>query len=193
MASKLHAGMLPLPARSAHTALAHRRGRPVWSGRASRRHPADQRAAQSLSLDRALGQSPGRAEVGRSERRRHRPRRHIGVGGGPLRRQSRYAARRLPVPVGQLRGLEAAAGAQVRCLGQARAELRPGLFIFPHKIYADREGNVWVVDLRSANERERKQYRTPPAAVTPSSSSARKARCCSRSASPAWRAIRPRA
>ena len=32
------------------------------------------------------------------------------------------------------------------------------LFIFPHKIYVDTEGNVWVVDARSANERERKQY-----------------------------------
>ncbi|HZM46771.1 MAG TPA: peptidyl-alpha-hydroxyglycine alpha-amidating lyase family protein [Burkholderiales bacterium] len=33
-----------------------------------------------------------------------------------------------------------------------------GMFVFPHKIYVDRDGNVWVVDLRSANERERKQY-----------------------------------
>lgn len=29
-----------------------------------------------------------------------------------------------------------------------------GMFIFPHKIYVDRDGNVWVVDQRSANERE---------------------------------------
>src|SRR5262245_3430859 len=33
-----------------------------------------------------------------------------------------------------------------------------GMFVFPHKIYVDRDGNVWVVDLRSANDRERKQY-----------------------------------
>jgi DNA-binding beta-propeller fold protein YncE len=33
-----------------------------------------------------------------------------------------------------------------------------GMFVFPHKIYVDRDGNVWVVDLRSANERERKLY-----------------------------------
>jgi DNA-binding beta-propeller fold protein YncE len=33
-----------------------------------------------------------------------------------------------------------------------------GLFIFPHKIYVDRDGNVWVVDGRGVNERERKQY-----------------------------------
>ena len=32
------------------------------------------------------------------------------------------------------------------------------LFIFPHKIYVDREGNIWVVDGRSVNERERKLY-----------------------------------
>jgi len=29
-----------------------------------------------------------------------------------------------------------------------------GMFIFPHKMYVDREGNVWVVDMRGANERE---------------------------------------
>ena len=29
-----------------------------------------------------------------------------------------------------------------------------GMFIFPHKIYLDRDGNVWVADQRAANERE---------------------------------------
>src|SRR5258706_4910386 len=33
-----------------------------------------------------------------------------------------------------------------------------GLFAFPHKIYVDADGNVWVVDGRSANPRERKKY-----------------------------------
>jgi DNA-binding beta-propeller fold protein YncE len=33
-----------------------------------------------------------------------------------------------------------------------------GLFIFPHKIYVDRDGNVWVVDGRGVNERERGRY-----------------------------------
>ncbi len=33
-----------------------------------------------------------------------------------------------------------------------------GLFIFPHKIYVDAENNIWVVDGRSANARERKKY-----------------------------------
>ena len=32
-----------------------------------------------------------------------------------------------------------------------------GMFIFPHKVYMDPEGNVWVVDMRSANERELKK------------------------------------
>jgi DNA-binding beta-propeller fold protein YncE len=31
------------------------------------------------------------------------------------------------------------------------------MFIFPHKIYVDWDGNVWVVDERSANEREREK------------------------------------
>jgi streptogramin lyase len=33
-----------------------------------------------------------------------------------------------------------------------------GMFIFPHKIYVDRDGNVWVVDDRGPNERERLKY-----------------------------------
>ena len=33
-----------------------------------------------------------------------------------------------------------------------------GMFVFPHKIYVDREGNVWVADARGLNERERKLY-----------------------------------
>jgi DNA-binding beta-propeller fold protein YncE len=42
-----------------------------------------------------------------------------------------------------------------------------GLFVFPHKIYQDRAGNVWVVDMRSYNERERKKYPdAPPAGHT---------------------------
>src|SRR6267154_380226 len=32
-----------------------------------------------------------------------------------------------------------------------------GMFVFPHKIYVDRDGNVWVVDMRGANERELKK------------------------------------
>jgi sugar lactone lactonase YvrE len=40
-----------------------------------------------------------------------------------------------------------AAGNLVRSFGA-------GMFVFPHKIYMDRDGNVWVVDMRAANERE---------------------------------------
>jgi DNA-binding beta-propeller fold protein YncE len=32
-----------------------------------------------------------------------------------------------------------------------------GMFIFPHKIHVDRDGNIWVVDARAANERELKK------------------------------------
>jgi sugar lactone lactonase YvrE len=34
-----------------------------------------------------------------------------------------------------------------------------GLFVFPHKIAQDREGNIWVVDMRSYNPREKAKYR----------------------------------
>jgi DNA-binding beta-propeller fold protein YncE len=43
-----------------------------------------------------------------------------------------------------------AAGSLLRSFGA-------GMFIFPHKAYVDRDGNVWVVDLRGANERELQQ------------------------------------
>ena len=33
-----------------------------------------------------------------------------------------------------------------------------GLFVFPHKIAQDRDGNVWVVDMRSMNLREKQKY-----------------------------------
>jgi hypothetical protein len=33
-----------------------------------------------------------------------------------------------------------------------------GLFVFPHKIYQDHAGNVWVVDMRGMNAREREKY-----------------------------------
>ena len=33
-----------------------------------------------------------------------------------------------------------------------------GLFVFPHKIYQDRAGNVWVADMRGMNARERAKY-----------------------------------
>ena len=33
-----------------------------------------------------------------------------------------------------------------------------GMFVFPHKIYIDRDGHVWVIDQRGANERELAKY-----------------------------------
>ena len=33
-----------------------------------------------------------------------------------------------------------------------------GMFVFPHKIYVDADNNIWVVDGRSLNPRERKKY-----------------------------------
>ena len=41
-----------------------------------------------------------------------------------------------------------AAGNMVKSFGA-------GLFVFPHKIYQDRDGNIWVVDMRAMNAREK--------------------------------------
>jgi sugar lactone lactonase YvrE len=37
-----------------------------------------------------------------------------------------------------------------------------GLFVFPHKIVVDPDGNLWIVDGRTLNERERKAYPDEP-------------------------------
>jgi sugar lactone lactonase YvrE len=42
--------------------------------------------------------------------------------------------------------------------GRVLRSFGAGLFLFPHKIYIDADGNVWVVDARGYNERERKRY-----------------------------------
>jgi DNA-binding beta-propeller fold protein YncE len=47
-------------------------------------------------------------------------------------------------------------------LGNLLQSFGAGMFIFPHKIYVDRDNNVWVVDERSANERERKRNPEEP-------------------------------
>src|SRR5258708_27286958 len=41
--------------------------------------------------------------------------------------------------------------------GKRRKSCGAGMFVCPHKIYVDAHGNVWVVDGRSANDRERKK------------------------------------
>jgi len=33
-----------------------------------------------------------------------------------------------------------------------------GLFVFPHRIYQDRDGSIWVVDMRGLNQREKLKY-----------------------------------
>jgi len=33
-----------------------------------------------------------------------------------------------------------------------------GLFVFPHKVYQDRAGNIWVVDMRAVNAREKIRF-----------------------------------
>jgi NHL repeat-containing protein len=37
-----------------------------------------------------------------------------------------------------------------------------GMFVVPHKIYVDRDGNIWVADQRGLNEREREEHPQEP-------------------------------
>jgi DNA-binding beta-propeller fold protein YncE len=39
-----------------------------------------------------------------------------------------------------------------------------GLFVFPHKVYQDSAGNLWVIDMRTYNPREKAKYPNAPAA-----------------------------
>ena len=42
--------------------------------------------------------------------------------------------------------------------GNVKVAFGAGMFVFPHKVYVDRDNNVWVADGRGVNERERKAY-----------------------------------
>lgn len=42
--------------------------------------------------------------------------------------------------------------------GNLKIAFGAGMFIFPHKIYVDRDNNIWVADGRGPNERELKAY-----------------------------------
>jgi len=42
--------------------------------------------------------------------------------------------------------------------GNVLASFGADMFVFPHKIHVDAAGNIWVVDARGANDRERKKY-----------------------------------
>jgi len=44
--------------------------------------------------------------------------------------------------------------------GHLKIAFGAGMFIFPHKIYVDRDNNIWVIDGRSVNERELKEHPT---------------------------------
>ena len=100
---------------------------------------------------------PTARQVGRAERRRHRQGRRFGLGRRtaaaptPIRRP---ACRRSSTTAAPARSCR-------RCSSSTRraTSLRSfgaGMFVFPHKIYVDRDGNVWVVDMRGA-ERARAQ------------------------------------
>ncbi len=47
---------------------------------------------------------------------------------------------------------------QFDAAGRLRKSFGAGMFMFPHKIYIDRNNNVWVADQRDINEREKKLY-----------------------------------
>ena len=53
-----------------------------------------------------------------------------------------------------------------------------GIFIFPHGLHVDRDGNVWVADSRAATAEELRSFPTRKARGTGSSSSAPRARFC---------------
>ena len=42
--------------------------------------------------------------------------------------------------------------------GKLLTSFGAGMFVFPHKIYVDADNNIWVVDGRSLNPRERKKF-----------------------------------
>ncbi len=58
------------------------------------------------------------------------------------------------------------------------ASFGAGLILWPHGIDVDKQGNVWVVDARSASAEELKKFPNAAGKGHTVSSSARRARCC---------------
>ena len=112
------------------------------------RHAAE-RPAEPLPQCRALGKASRRAQVGRAERGRGRQRRPLALGGRPLRRESRRAAGASPFQYDSCAGSSWAPVHKIDPEGNIVKSFGAGLFVFPHRIYQDREGNIWVVDMRS--------------------------------------------
>ena len=47
---------------------------------------------------------------------------------------------------------------QVRCVGKLVRSFGGGIFIFPHGLHVDRDGNVWVTDARAATPAELEKF-----------------------------------
>ena len=117
-------------------------------------------------------------DMGSVERGRDRQRRKIRLGRKPVRRESGHPPWRIPVCVRQLRRFHRRAGHEVRFIRKTLKSFGAGLFIFPHKIYVDADGNIWVVDGRSATIGSARSIRMKSRRAISWSSSARMAGCC---------------
>ena len=104
---------------------------------------ADPNAAPNpYRMDENWAKLPDGREDGRDDRRRDRPRRQEHLGVRPLRRATAATSS------------NARADHEVRCRPATwSTSFGAGMFVFPHGLYVDRDGNVWVTDGR-AQERQ---------------------------------------
>ena len=87
--------------------------------------------------------------MGRLQRRGHRSRRQVRVGDRPM--LARDGAR----------AVSAAKANPVHHFDESGKEIRSfggGMFVWPHGIHVDRDGNVWVTDARAASADELKKF-----------------------------------
>ena len=82
----------------------------------------------------------GEKAVGRLQRCSHRPGRQVGLGDEPLLPRSWPRAASVPRLIRSI-SLFDETGKEIRSFGA-------GMFVWPHGIHIDRDGNVWVTDAR---------------------------------------------
>ena len=101
---------------------------------------ADQRRAEPVQHRQRLLQAARRPDVGIDERGRYRQGRQVDLGRGALRHATAASTAR-PARCPTCRSVLKfdPSGKLVKSFGA-------GLLIFPHGIYVDRDGNVWVTD-----------------------------------------------
>ena len=113
-------------------------------------------AAEPLSHFRSLGEAAERPAHGSGRQSGGRSRRAAHLGGRPLRTAGGGIALRRRVP-----RFEDRSDRPVRSDGKVVKSFGGGMFIWPHGMDVDKEGNVWVTDAVAAEQNSQRRQARP--------------------------------